>query len=68
MVCGELCPNQAWISRKLTPASSRWVAQEWHKVWTLACFWMPLVSKAARNARCTLLSQIGVVTDAHGRF
>jgi hypothetical protein len=36
VVVGEVCPIQTWMLRTLTPASNRWVAQEWRSEWTLA--------------------------------
>ena len=31
VVVGERWPSQSWMTRRLTPASSKWVAQEWRK-------------------------------------
>ena len=54
------------MRRRLTPASSRWVAQEWRRVWTDACVWRPLALRASRNAPCTRLLGIGAVAVDRG--
>jgi hypothetical protein len=58
---GERCPSYACMSRRLTPASSTWVAQECRRVCTDACWWMPLSWRASLNAPGTLLLGIGTV-------
>jgi hypothetical protein len=52
------------MSRRLTPASSRWVAQEWGSVWTEACWWIPLSLRASLNAPGPRLVGMGVMAVA----
>ena len=61
VVAGELWPSHSWMRRRLTPASSRCVAQEWRSVCTEARLLLPLSCSAAWKASCTLLLDIGSV-------
>lgn len=45
--------------RRLTPASSKWVAYEWRSVWTGARLVIPLFRSARRKALCRLLRVTG---------
>jgi len=64
VVVGERCPRYTCMSRRLTPASSRWVAPEWRSVGTAACWWSPLCLRACLNAPCTRLLGMGVMAGA----
>src|SRR5215212_8917101 len=61
VVVGERWPSQSWMTRRLTPASSKWVAQEWRKECTHACLLTPAARRACWNARRTLVPVIGTV-------
>src|SRR2546422_11769577 len=50
VVGGEECPRYACMSRRLPPASSRWVAQRWRSVGTDACVWRERCWRASRSA------------------
>src|SRR6266446_3856437 len=46
------CPSKSCITRMSTPRSSRWVAKQWRKVWTVTVLPRPAASAVARQARC----------------
>lgn len=49
VVAGEWWPRECWMSRRLTPASSRCVAHAWRHVCTEARLWLPLSCRAAHR-------------------
>ena len=61
VVAGELCPKDSWRRRRVPPAASRGVAQEWRKVCPEARGWLPRAWRAARKASCTLWRGLGYV-------
>jgi hypothetical protein len=50
VVAGEWWPSDAWMRRRVTPASRRGVAQAWRRVGTDARFGRPRALRAARKA------------------
>jgi len=50
VVVGAECPRDACRSRRLPPASSRWVAQRWRSVGTDACWWLERGLRASLTA------------------
>src|SRR3989304_3579146 len=59
VVLTSRCPSSSWTVRMSCPSSSRWVANEWRKVWHVACLAMPARRIASLTARWGTVSGRG---------
>ena len=62
-----LWPSRTWMVRRSVPASSKWVAKLWRRVWTVTCLPRPALWQARPQTCHTLSGVMGALGSAPGK-